>query len=216
VIWFTPEGTQIKEEHVYHDVGTIMSQIGVSKQKARPIPAISQNPPQVFTPTGSADEQKNVDASNKMMASFEKKSEADFIGGVADNVEWDDMTQPETMKGKESGKKFFKMITTAFPDVKIVDSKSWAVGDYVLVESAMQGYPQGRPLRHDPADEEEHQPAWHRHHPVQGRKGRPRLELRQQRRADDAARSHGAEDGCEGADHDGRADDDACSEEVTR
>jgi ketosteroid isomerase-like protein len=142
VIWFTPDGTQVKEEHVYHDMGTVMSQIGVSKQKARPIPTIPSGPPQVFTP-GGADEAKNTEAANKMMGAFEKKSEADFVGGVADNVEWDDMTQPDTMKGKDKGKQFFKMITTAFPDVKITDAKTWAVGDYVIMESAMQGTHKG-------------------------------------------------------------------------
>jgi len=142
VVWFTPDGTQVKEEHVYHDMGTIMSQLGVSKQKARPIPTVPSGMPQIMTP-GGADEAKNLDAANKMMGAFEKKSEGDFVGGLADNVEWDDMTQADTMKGKDSGKKFFKMMTTAFPDVKITDAKSWAVGDYVVMESALTGTHKG-------------------------------------------------------------------------
>ncbi|HEY8076178.1 MAG TPA: ester cyclase [Labilithrix sp.] len=142
VIWFSPDGTQVKEEHVYHDVGTIMSQLGVSKQKARPIPTIPTGMPQVFVP-GGADEQKNLDATNKMNGAFEKKSEADFIGGVADDVQWDDMTQPDTMKGKDSGKKFFKMFMTAFPDGKVTDAKVWAVGDYVINESTFSGTHKG-------------------------------------------------------------------------
>jgi len=141
-IWFTPDGTQIKEEHVYHDMGTIMSQLGVSKQKARAIPAIPSGMPQVMTP-GGADEAKNLESANKMMGAFEKKSEADFVGGLADTVEWDDMTQADTMKGKDSGKKFFKMMTTAFPDVKITDAKAWGVGDYVIMESALTGTHKG-------------------------------------------------------------------------
>src|SRR5262249_23992142 len=79
-MWFTPDGNKIKEEQVYQDMGTGMSQIGVSKQKARPVPAVPSGSPEVFTATGSEDT-KNADAMNKMMAAFEKKSEADFIGG---------------------------------------------------------------------------------------------------------------------------------------
>ena len=43
-----------------------------------------------------------------------------------------------------------------------------------------------------PADEEADQHARPRHHPVQGREDRPRHELRQRRRDDDAARPHAA------------------------
>jgi steroid delta-isomerase-like uncharacterized protein len=142
VIWFTPEG-QIKEQHSYMDMGTIMSQIGVSKHKARAVPTLPTTPPQVFTSTAAADEQKNVDAATKMMGAFEKKSEADFIGAVADDITWDDMTQPETMKGKDSGKKYFKMMTTAFPDGKITSSNVWGIGDYVIVENTMTGTQKG-------------------------------------------------------------------------
>jgi steroid delta-isomerase-like uncharacterized protein len=142
VFWFTPEG-QIKEQHSYVDSGTMMSQIGVSKQKARPVPTLPSGKPEVFASTGAPEEQKNVDAANKMMAAFEKKSDADFLGGAADDIAWDDMTQPETMKGKDAGKKYFKMMTTAFPDAKVQTQNVWGVGDYVIVEATRTGTHKG-------------------------------------------------------------------------
>lgn len=142
ISWFTPEG-QIKEQHSYADMGTLMSQMGVSKQKARAIPTVPTGAPQVIVSTGSPDETKNLEAAQKMMGSFEKKSEADFMGSFADNIEWDDMTMPDTMKGKDQGKKFFKMMTTAFPDVKTTNANMIAVGDYVISEGAITGTHKG-------------------------------------------------------------------------
>jgi len=137
VMWFTPEGL-IKEQHTYHDMGTIMSQIGVSKQKARPVPTLG-SAPQMVASTNSADETKNVDALKKMFGAIEKKSEADFIGSATDDITWDDMTQPEAMKGKAAGKKYFADVQKGFKDAKISVEKAWGVGDFVITETTFSG-----------------------------------------------------------------------------
>jgi steroid delta-isomerase-like uncharacterized protein/uncharacterized protein (TIGR02246 family) len=142
VLWFTPEG-QIKEEHSYMDMGTVMSQIGVSKQKARAIPTIPTTPPTVITATGSETETKNAEAAKKMMGAFEKKSDADFMAGAADDIQWDDMTQPDTTKGKAANKKYFKAMTTAFPDIKVSEQNVWGIGDYVIAEGTITGTQKG-------------------------------------------------------------------------
>lgn len=141
VIWFSPEGL-IKEQHTYYDMGTMMSQIGLSKQKARAIPTLA-GAPTVVASNGSADETKNVEAATKMWGAFEKKSEADFLGGSADDITWDDMTQPETSKGKAAGKKFFAEMTKAFPDAKTTTSNSWGVADFVVSEATFSGTHKG-------------------------------------------------------------------------
>jgi steroid delta-isomerase-like uncharacterized protein len=138
VMWFSPDGL-IKEQHVYMDMGTIMSQIGVSKAKGRPVPALPTGAPAIVVSTNSADETKNVDAATKMFGAFEKKSDADFMGGASDDITWDDMTQPETMKGKAAGKKYFAAMTTAFPDVKATTQNAWGVGDFVIAEGTLSG-----------------------------------------------------------------------------
>lgn len=141
VMWFTPEGL-VKEQHTYHDMGTVMSQIGVSKQKGRPVPTLATAPTTVVS-TNAADEAKNVEAAKKMYAAFEKKSDADFLGNSADDLAWDDMTMPETMKGKAAGKKFFGEMTKAFPDVKMETTNVWAVGDFVIAEGTLSGTHKG-------------------------------------------------------------------------
>jgi steroid delta-isomerase-like uncharacterized protein/uncharacterized protein (TIGR02246 family) len=142
VMWFTPEG-KIKEAHSYMDMGTVMSQIGVSKQKARAIPTVPTTPPDVITATSSETETKNADAAKKMMGAFEKKSDADFMAGAADDIQWDDMTQPDTMKGKAAGKKYFKAMTTAFPDIKVNEQNVWGIGDFVIAEGTLTGTHKG-------------------------------------------------------------------------
>lgn len=137
VLWFTPDG-QIKEQHVYYDGGTILSQIGLSKRKARPIPALAATP-QIVPATGSPDETKNVEVAKNLESAFDAKKDVEWLGLMADNVEYDDMTQAETSKGKAEGKKFFKEITTAFPDTKSSVVSSWGFGDIVVTESSWTG-----------------------------------------------------------------------------
>ncbi|MBX3213917.1 MAG: ester cyclase [Labilithrix sp.] len=137
VLWFTPEG-EIKEHHVYYDGGTILSQIGLSKQKARPIPALAANA-EVVTSTGAPEETKNVEALTAMGAAMEAKKEADWLGAMTDTVEWDDMTQPQTSKGKAEAKKFFKAMTTGFPDAKTTVVNAWGIGDFVIHETTWTG-----------------------------------------------------------------------------
>lgn len=141
VMWFNPDGS-IKESHTYMDMGTVMSQIGVSKQKARPLATLPSTPPTMVM-GGGADEQKNVDTVAKMFGAFEKKNDVDFLAGTTDDVQWDDLTMPETMKGKAAGKKFFKDVTTAFPDLKVTVANSWGIGDFAIVEEAMTGTMKG-------------------------------------------------------------------------
>ena len=141
LVWFTPEG-QMKRHHVYYDAGTFMSQIGVSKQKARAVPTLPASP-QIFNAGNAADEAKNVELTKMMDAAFEQKKEADFLGTLADSIEWDDMTQPETSKGKDSAKKWFQAMLKAFPDGKVATTNSWGIGEYVIHEGNFTGTHKG-------------------------------------------------------------------------
>jgi predicted ester cyclase len=53
------------------------------------------------------------------------------------------MTQPETMKGKAAGKKYFTAMTTAFPDVKATTQNAWGIGDVVIAEGTITGTHKG-------------------------------------------------------------------------
>ncbi len=141
VLWFTPEG-QVKEHHIYYDGGTILSQIGVTKQKARPIPAIPSSP-QVFTSKGEADEAKNADVAKAMNAAFDAKKTDDWVASMSDTIEWDDMSQPQTAKGKAEAKRFMKEMGTAFPDAKPTITNTWTFGEFVITEGSWTGTHKG-------------------------------------------------------------------------
>jgi steroid delta-isomerase-like uncharacterized protein len=143
IMWFDKDSGLIKEHHIYYDGATTLSQIGVSKQKARPIPTLATTMPAPIESKGTPEETKNVEAYKSMSAALETKKEADFLATVADNVEYDDYTMPQTMKGKADAKKFFKEMTTAFPDAKMTPLNTWAFGDFVVAEIQWTGTNKG-------------------------------------------------------------------------
>ena len=142
IVWFDDKGL-IKEHHTYYDGATILSQIGVSKQKARPIPTLPATPAEPVVSKGTPEEQKNVETAKAMYAAMEAKKEADFLAPLADDVQYDDMTQPQTSKGKADAKKFFKQMTVAFPDAKFQTVNAWGFGDVVVTEGTMTGTNKG-------------------------------------------------------------------------
>jgi steroid delta-isomerase-like uncharacterized protein len=101
VVWFSPDGL-IKQEHRYFDGGTVMSQIGQMKAPARPVATQPSGEPTWHVAKGTPEEDKQVEVAKGLFGAFEKKSEADFLGPLADNVTWADISQPKDMTGKAS------------------------------------------------------------------------------------------------------------------
>ncbi len=138
VTWFNDEGMR-KEEHVYWDVGTVMSQIGVSKMKARPIPALPTKP-EMFTVQNTDAEKKNLEVGKAAYAAMEGKGDLKaFLATMDEKVDWDDMTQPATMKGRGEAEKWFTAMHKGFSDGKMATKNAWAFGDYIVVESEFTG-----------------------------------------------------------------------------
>lgn len=140
VQWYNTDGL-VKEEHVYMDAGTVMSQIGVSKQKVRGIPTLGAVT--AFNAKNNDQETKNVDAVKLMYTAFEKKSVDGFIGTLAEGAEWDDMTQADTYKGTAAAKKYFTEASKAFPDAKNTVANSWGIDEFVVTESTFSGTQKG-------------------------------------------------------------------------
>ena len=127
----------------YGDLGTVATQIGAAKDaKARPIPALPQST-ETIVPVGGGDEAKNLETVKAAFGALEKRSEKDFVGALADDVEIDGFIHLQTVKGKEEGKKFFKTVTTAFPDAKIEFHAAMPIGDYVIAEYVLSGTHKG-------------------------------------------------------------------------
>lgn len=142
ILWFNADGL-IKEQHDYMDGATLMAQMGVSKEKARPVAALPTGAPEMVVAKGTPDEDKNVESVKSMYAAMEKKTEADFLAPQGDAMEYEDYCQPATIKGKAESKKFFAMITKAFPDMKLSPTASMGVGDFAIVEAEFKGTQKG-------------------------------------------------------------------------
>jgi predicted ester cyclase len=135
---FDAESGLIKEERRYADTPTLLSQVGASKAKARPIPILSSSP-EWRTSRGSSDEDKNAAAFTRMMAAVGEKNEASYLAAQTDDVAYDDMTQSVTMRGQSEAKKWFNGFVATFPDVKADIAGMWAVDDYVVAEITITG-----------------------------------------------------------------------------
>ncbi len=136
VLWITADGL-VKQEHRYFDATTLMAQIGAVKAPARPVPAMPSGEPEWHAAKGTPEEDKAADVLKAFYASFEKKSDADFLGAMDDKVAWSDVTAPKDMTGKADAKKFFGMFTKAFPDTKMTADPIIAVDDYLVAECTM-------------------------------------------------------------------------------
>jgi steroid delta-isomerase-like uncharacterized protein/uncharacterized protein (TIGR02246 family) len=139
VVWINADGA-VKAEHRYENFPTVMGQLGLSKEKARPIPTLPAQPEWI---TSKPDEDKNLDVAKQIYAALDAHSEKDMLGAAADDITFDDMTLPAPVKGKEENKKFLQGFFKAFPDLKQTTSNAWAIGDYVINEGTMSGTNKG-------------------------------------------------------------------------
>lgn len=138
VLWMTPDG-MVKQEHRYMDGSTIMAQLGQIKAPARPVPAMPSGEPVWHIAKGSPEEDKQSDIVKGMYAAFDKKAEADFLGAMADNTVWVDLTMPKDATTKAESKKFFQAFTKAFPDGKLGVDTVFSVDEFTVAESTMTG-----------------------------------------------------------------------------
>jgi predicted ester cyclase len=107
--------------------------------KARPIPAVPTKP-EVFTTQNTDVEKKNMEVGKSAYAAMEGKGDLKaFLATMDEKVDWDDMTQPATMKGRGEAEKWFKMMHAGFSDGKMAMKNAWAFGDYMVVEAEFTG-----------------------------------------------------------------------------
>jgi steroid delta-isomerase-like uncharacterized protein len=137
VLWWNEEG-QIKEEHQYWDMGTMMSQIGMSKQKAPGIPTLAAKA-ETIASNGSEAETKNPVALKTFYGAFEAKKSADFVSLMTETTEWTDNMMPTSTKGTKDAKKYFDSAMVGFPDAKMTVNNQWAFGDFVITENTFSG-----------------------------------------------------------------------------
>jgi steroid delta-isomerase-like uncharacterized protein/uncharacterized protein (TIGR02246 family) len=138
ILWITPEGL-IKQEHRYLDGSTLMAQLGQHKNPVRPVAPMPSGDPTWHVAKGTPDEDKQSEIVKGMYGAFDKKSEADFLGAMADNATWSDMAMPKDVTGKAEAKKSFQSFVKAFPDGKLAVDTVFSVDEFTIAESTMNG-----------------------------------------------------------------------------
>src|SRR6185503_8536540 len=142
VLWMTPEGL-VKQEHRYLDGSTLMAQLGQNKNPARPVPALPSGDPTWHVAKGTPEEDKQSYLVKGMYAAFDNKAEADFIGPLADNATWSDVTMPKDVTGKAEAKKFYQSFAKAFPDGKMGIDTIFSVDEFTIAETTVTGTHKG-------------------------------------------------------------------------
>ncbi len=137
IVWFDEEG-KVKRENRYGELGTVLTQVGAAKAKPREIPPVPEKPEMIVS-KGGPEEQKALESAQALHGALQRKSEAAFLGALADDIQYEGVLFLETVKGKAEAKKFFGGVTRAFPDLKLTNANSWGIGSYAIVEYSMSG-----------------------------------------------------------------------------
>lgn len=139
VLLLDPEGA-IAAEHRYTDAATVAGQLGLLKEGKhfRPTPTVPTSTVWV-TSTGRPEEERNLDPIKAIHAAVDGKSEEDYLGALAESVDYDDLTRPEAFHGQQGAKRELRAFLGAFPDARFKHLNAWCIGEYAIVESMMTG-----------------------------------------------------------------------------
>lgn len=140
IVTFNDEG-KVQSEHRYGDLGTVASQLGLTKEKPEAIPSVPDST-DVYKSKPEADA-KSEAAVKAALIAFDKKNPADLDAVTQDDVEYQGLITSNAVKGRADLKKTFAAFYKAFPDAKMSPSLVMGVGDFAIVEYEMTGTQQG-------------------------------------------------------------------------
>jgi steroid delta-isomerase-like uncharacterized protein len=147
VLTYNEDGLIVQDDR-YLDFGTEVAQLGLSKQKVRPVPAIP-TAVEAHAAKGAPEEDKNVALAKAGNRTWETHDSKAFLGFLNDDVTYDDMTMPSQLKTKAPAKAIIEAFGKAFPDLKITETSIWGADDYTIDEYTMDGT-QKAPLKMGP------------------------------------------------------------------
>ena len=140
IVTFNDDG-KVQSEHRYGDLGTVASQLGLTKEKVAPIPALPETTDvQQSKPEADA---KSEALAKGALAAFEKKNPADLDAVTQEDVEYQGLLTSSSVKGRADLKKTFGTFFKAFPDAKMEPALVLGVSDYAIVEYQLKGTQQG-------------------------------------------------------------------------
>lgn len=131
-------GDAVAHDATYVDQGTVMAQLGLSPAPARPVEKPTGNPPTIVVAKGDDTEKANLSTTQAMFDALNKHDLKGLEAFLADDYKGMTVAEPKDANKKES-LAGTKELFGGFPDVKITPVKSWAAGDYVVIEGTFEG-----------------------------------------------------------------------------
>lgn len=135
------------EEWTYSDPATLMSQLGAMGPDGPPARAAMTEgmagAPMIVVAADDAKEQANLEIAKKSDEAFNKHDVPGLLALMTDDAVESDQADPADVKGKAAMQKGLEMFVTAFPDVKIEPTTTFAAGDYVVELGTLTGTNKG-------------------------------------------------------------------------
>ena len=131
-------GRKVAKEEFYSDSGTMLAQLGLNPNPARPVATSTAAAPTVVIAGGTPAELSNVDAARAQLAAFNSHDAKSMVAFNAADVVLREVASPKDTTVAEGLAGTLDMFT-AFPDAKIVTSSVWGAGDYVVVAGRFEG-----------------------------------------------------------------------------
>ena len=140
IVTFNDEG-KVQSERRYGDLGSVGSQLGLTKEKTETIPSVPDST-DVYKSNPEADAKTEARV-NAALLVFDKKNPAELDAVIQDDVEYEGPITANTVKGRANLKNTFAAFHKAFPDAKMTRSLVMGIGDFGVVEYEMTGTQQG-------------------------------------------------------------------------
>ena len=139
VLWFGDDGS-ITKEQAYWDDGTLLGQLGLSKEKVRPVAALPASEDWIVAKDDDG-EKKNLAAFGAQGDAFGKHDLKAFADTIPDDAMQTDYSSTTDAKGKKAVLALVGGYLKAFPDLKMSMDEGgvWAFGDYVVDAGTASG-----------------------------------------------------------------------------
>jgi len=142
IVEFDATGMQVTRDTGYFEEGTMLAQLGVLKQPARPVMAPTGTAATVVIARNDAAETANLAAARAMVETFNKHDLKGLEATMADNYKLIEIGQSAD-KDKKGSLASTKEFFAGFPDVASTPTSTWAAGDYVVIEGSISGTNKG-------------------------------------------------------------------------
>ena len=139
VVEFAPKALKVVTEIGAMDSTTLVSQLGMTKRKARAVATGSVASPEIVIAKNDDAEKLNLDAESMRVTAWNKHDAMGVQATLAADGVSHDITAAKDTDNKKLGEQLSSGYWKAFPDAKLVPTAVWAAGDYLVLSGHLEG-----------------------------------------------------------------------------